>query len=246
MNERNTFWSAAVACATALTFFATGCAKADEKKHPDFSKLDPVWAATQIDNSLQSSDMKTAWAAIKQAFPEDYKRLTREIATAQIQNRQWSGISQQFMQDHLAGNVRYAQSAPEFAQAEYQKQKAKFISYLSHSNVAACSYLSTGVGDASALGDPSIMRQYSNLLAATVKAIDAGRRSPTAYAPVTPADAAAVKAIMMSQGASDVEAQRALAPRAGLPPSEACREGVLRNDALAAAPAALVGKVAFR
>ncbi len=201
-----------------------------------------------MDASLQSSELGSAWAALKVVFPGDYKQLTQDLARAVIQHEDWSGRSQMFIQTHVAGQVQAAQQAPAQEQAKYQRQKADFLVYLSHVNTSACAYLGTGIGDPSSLGNLNSdqMKRYSNLIAVAVEAIGAGRRSPVTYGALTPEDASQIRGIMASQGVSDADAQSVLSGQIGKSPGELCRAGVIRNSALAAAPAEIVAKVAFR
>jgi hypothetical protein len=239
-----------VFAATAAAFAV--CAMASEglaaSPKSDFSKLDPAWAAQQLDESLRSGDMGSAWAALRTVFPAEYKQLTQDMATAVIQHQDWRGRSQTFIQNHVAGQVQTAQRAPAIQQARYQRRKAEFLTYLSRTNVNACAYLGTGIGDPSVLGNLSSeeMKRYSDLIAATVETIGAGRDSPVTYSDITADDVSQIKAIMANQGISDAGARGILSGQVGKSPAELCSAGVIRNNALAAAPADVVAKVAFR
>jgi hypothetical protein len=131
---------------------------------------------------------------------------------------------------------------------EYQKEKARFLVYISHSNMEACAYLGTGMGNVASLTkfDKDSTRVYSDLLAEAVRAIGQGRASPTTYGALSSSDVSQIESLMIAQGISEAEAQNILSGHIGQTPDELCRAGVLENNALAAAPADIVAKVAFR
>jgi hypothetical protein len=185
---------------------------------------------------------------MKVVFPEDYVQLTRDVANAIIQNRDWSGISQDFLQAHLADNKQAAQHAPAAQQAKYQRLKAEFLVYLSQTNTDACAYLGAGVGDPTVLGrlDHRQMKLYSDLLAAMVETMGAGLRSPVTYDGLTAGDVNKIKQVMKSQGVNDTDIQQVLSGQVGQSPTELCHAGVIRNSALAALPADILAKVAFQ
>lgn len=200
-----------------------------------------------MDTTLRSSELGSAWAALKIIFPGDYKQLTRDMAKAVIQHQDWSGESQAFIQSHISDQVDLAKRAPAQQQVKYQKRKAEFLVYLSQKNANVCAYLGTGIGDPKSLStlDGDQMKGYSDLIAATVEAIGAGRDSPATYSGMTSDDASKIKEVMISQGINDAEVKRALSGQVGRTSAENCRIGIIRNNALAAAPADIVAKVAF-
>lgn len=231
----------AVACAMATSAFA-----ADPRQ--DFSRLDPAWAAQEIDTWLQSGDLGSAWVALEAVFPEDYEQLVQDMANAMIQRQDWRGLSQSFIQDHLAGELQSARRAPAHQQSDYQELKAEFLRYLSRVNPEACAFLSSGTGDSSSLETMNAdqMKRYSDLIAATVETIRAGRDSPVTHSALTPEDISIIEAVMASQDVSRADAERVLSGQIENAPAELCRMGVIRNNALAAAPPDVVAKLAFR
>jgi hypothetical protein len=236
----------AVAVATVVSAVNVGVVVAEPQR--DFSQLDPLWAAQRVDASLQSGDLSSAWAALKAVFPNDYERLTRDMATAVMQGGDATTLSQAFIQSHVSNQIQTAQQAPAEQQSSYQRKKADFLTYLSQVNTEACAYLGSGIGDPSSVAAmPSDqMKRYSDLIAATVETIGAGRDEPVTHGSVTADDVSAISAIMTAQGVSDTDAERVLSGQIRHTAAELCRVGVIRNNALAAAPSNVVAKLAFR
>lgn len=214
---------------------------------PDFSKLDPAWAAGELDGSLRDGEMGSAWSAMKAVFPEDYTRLTRNMAEALINKREWRGLSQQFMQEHVGGKLREAQLAPAGVQLRYQQQKARLLLHLSRTNLTACAYLGTGLGDATSLAslDPEGASGYSDLIAAMVRTIGAGRDAPTIFTALSPAEWSQILSAMVAQGTAEAEARRILSGQVGATPADQCRDGLVKHKALASVSAEIVAKTAF-
>lgn len=214
----------------------------------DLEGLDPTWAAKELERTFQSGDQGSTWAALKAVFPADYEQLIQDMARAIVQEQDPLEISQSFIQNHFAGQIQAAQSAPAQQQSYYQVQKADFLTYLSQVNVEACAYLGSGIGDPSSLETmPSDqMERYSDLMAVAIETIGAGLSSPVTYSGVTLEDVSEIQATMTSQGVSDEDAQLVLTGQVGSDPDELCRVGIIRNNALAAAPADVVAKMAFR
>lgn len=212
-----------------------------------FANLDPVWAAQRVDASLLSSEMGPAWAALKAAAPSEYQALTENAATAIINGQAWRPLARTFIQEHVA-DLTSARAAPASVQSAYQKQKASFLVYLSKENIAACAVLGSGQGELSALSNlnDEQTRRYANLIAVTVATIGAGRATPVLHGEVTDADVSVIERIMADQGVSREDADRLIDGQVDSGPGELCRLGVIRNNALAAAPEDVVAKMAFR
>lgn len=232
------------ALATVICAFNGGLAAA--RAQQDSSAIDP-WVQ-QVDTALQSGDTNSAWAAIKAVFPDDYAHLVRDMASAMLQGADATILSQTFIQSHLSDQIHVAKQAPADQQLSYQKKKADFLFYLAPRNPEACAFLSSGIGDASTLATMADeqVRRYSDLMATTIETIGAGRDAPVTHGAVTMADVSAITAIMAAQGVSDSDAEKVLSGQVGNAPAELCRMGVIRNAALAAAPADIVAKLAFQ
>ena len=214
---------------------------------PDISKLDPAWAAGELDSSLRDSEMGSAWSAIKAVFPADYARFTRSMAEALISNREWRGLPQQFMEKYLGDNLKFAQHAPAAAQLKYEQQKAQLLQYLSSTNPAACAYLGTGLGDPTSIRklDPEGTRRYSDLIAEKVKTIGEGRDSPTIFTPLPSERGSQILSVMVAQGTPKSEARKILGSQVGKSKADQCRAGLLKQNALAGAWAEIAAKDAL-
>lgn len=230
----------------AIAAIPAGNAQATDPR-PDFSRVDPAWAAQELDRALQEGEMGSAWGALKVVFPDDYRQLTQDMANALIQNREWQGVSQAFLQAHVAGQIQTARRAPAQQQLKYQRKKADFLKYLSTVNIAACAYLGSGRGDGSSLEtlDSDQMTHYSDLIAVLVETIGAGLKSPVVYSAPTVEDLSEIKAVMSSQGVTQTDIERILSGETGATTAEQCRIGVVWHGALAATPAEITAKIAF-
>ena len=221
---------------------------ANASPQQDFSQIDPVWAAGVIDQSLRSGPLGSAWIAMKEVFPGGYHQLMLDIANFAIHHQDSTVKTRDFVRDHVTSQIQNAQRAPAVAQAEYQREKADFLMLISNSNVEACAKFSNGelnLNIATNLNDYE-MKHFSQLIAAEVRAIGAGLKSPTTYDPLTPADVSVLKSILASRGFSEADQKGFLAGTVGETPAEICHAGVVRNSVFAAAPAEIVAKVAFR
>jgi hypothetical protein len=226
--------------------WASVCA-AQDPPHPDFSLLDPAWAAQQLDNSFQSGPASPAWKALKAGFPEDYKRLLGRMARAMIANQDWSPLSGDFIAQHTVGQIAFAAKAPARNLVRYQKLKATLIEHLASTNVPACAAIASGALPSIPTDgpDPTGAQMLYEVLGAFVDAAAAGHVSPQSRGAVTTADLAALRSIMVMRGTPEADATRALSTPPSAPDREKCHAAVLMHVALASAPEDLVAKLAI-
>lgn len=220
-------------------------AVAQKAKH-DFSKLDPAWAANEIDSSFQGGEAKAAWQALKRNFPDDYRAFIAEYANAMIKGDELAPISGRFFQGHTVGALDLARKAPAAQLARVQHQRARLIEQLATSNIQACAAMARGSAPTPPSDPVGLAILYDNL-AAFADAAGAGRDSPTQHATVDARDLESLKALIVAQGGSRQEADAVFSPAAyAADDTNACRYGLMLFRATAIAPDETAGKFAIR
>ena len=220
-----------------------------QQAKPDFSLIDPAWAAKETDRSFQSGQSKVAWKALKRNFPADYQAFVVEYANATLKHEDLAPISGRFIQDHTVGAIDLARRAPARHLARMQRSRAKLIQYLATSDPAACAVMARG-GDLSSFDptqDPLATALFYENLVTFADAAGAGRDRPTSRAPLAAEDVARLKALIVKQGGSLQEADAIFsADAAAGDDAQSCRYGVMFYRAMAAAPDETAAKFAIK
>jgi hypothetical protein len=230
---------------------AVGAPASAQQAQPDFSLLDPAWAAEQTDANFQNGQSKVAWRALKRNVPDDDHAFVVEFANATLKHEALAPISGRFIQDHTLGLLALVRQAPVYDLARIQRQRAKLIQRLAVSNVGACAAVARGVtpvgGDFGQDADPAIATLLYEGLATFVDAAGAGRDKPTSHAALVQADIDRLKALVIVQGGSAEDADAIFLEGAGVgDDAQACRYGVMLYNATVAAPDETAAKFAVR
>jgi hypothetical protein len=220
-----------------------------QQPKPDFSLIDPAWAAKEIDRNFQSGQSKVAWKALKRNFPADYQAFVVEFANATLKHENFALISGRFIQDHTLGAVSLARQAPAPQLARMQRSRAKLIQHLATSDVATCAVMAKA-GDLSSFNpaqDPLATALFHENLATFADAAGAGRDRPTSRTPLDAEDVARLKALIVKQGGSAQEADIIFSAEATAgDDGQSCRYGVMFYKAMAAAPDETAAKFAIK
>jgi len=219
-----------------------------QQAKPDFSLIDPAWAAKETDRSFQSGQSKVAWRALKRNFPAEYQAFVVEYANATLKHEDLAPISGRFIQDHTLGALALARQAPAPQLARVQRSRAKLIQHLATSDVAACAVMAKG-GDLSSFDptrDPLTTALFYENLATFADAAGAGRDKPTSRT-LLAEDVAELQALIVKQGGSAREADAIFSADATTgDDAQSCRYGVMFYKAMAAAPDETAAKFAIR
>jgi hypothetical protein len=223
---------------------------AAQKAEPDFSLIDPAWAAKETDRSFQSGQSKVAWQALKRNFPDDYQAFVVEYANATLKHESLAPISGRFIQGHTVGVIDLARQAPAPKLARIQRSRAKLIQHLATSDLAACAVMAQG-GDLQAsvsrIADPLTLALFYENLSTFADAAGAGRDRPTSRTPLDARDVAKLKALIVKQGGSAQDADAIFSKDATIgDDAQSCRYGVMFYKAMAAAPDETAAKFAIK
>ncbi len=221
------------------------------KPAPDFSKLDPAWAAGYVDNDFQNGEARAAWRAIKRDFPSDYHSFVIQYANAELKHENITALSGNFIQQHIQGEFPFAARSPDGPLATLEKVKAKMIERLATSNVRACAAFASGAADVLqgeiAHLDSEITLGLYDIDAALFDAAAAGHAQPTQRRQINREDVLVVERLILAAGGSEGDAVSIFSREAASAPEDVrCRYGVLLYRALANSPDAVSAKFAFR
>jgi len=222
---------------------------AAQSRSPDYSLIDPAWAAGQLDTTLQNGAGAPAWRALKRDYPQDYQAFLKTYVAAILHHQERASISGAFIQDHLKLAMAVAPRAPPSALARVQKAKAAAIEQLSTRDIAACAAFASGDQGAMARSvdhmDDRTLTLMAQIDGAMFDAAAAAVAEPHARAALDAGDIATVKKLAIEHGGTAAQADAIFSA----PPQDEdqrCRLGVLFYDAIAAAPDETAAKFVFR
>jgi hypothetical protein len=221
-----------------------------QSKQPDFSLIDPVWAAGQVEPDLLNGDDSRAWRALKHDFPQDYDSFLQAYAAAILNNNDPSRISGDFLQSRLKLSILLAPLAPSSALARLQRAKASMIKYLATTDVATCAAFASGDSEQVQSGvlnhqDAQSIRIASEIVAAMFDAVAAARVQPNPRRVLDANDIKTIRRLAAALGGTPNEID-ALLSRPPDDKPQRCRLGVLFFEAIAASPDDTSAKFAFR
>lgn len=232
-----------------LTLGYSGIAFGQSAK-PDFSLIDPVWAAAQMDRNFTQDAGGAAWRALKRDYPQDYEAFIKAYVAALLTHQNTAPISGEFLQSHLRLAILVAPFAPSPYLARLQRAKAAAIEILANTDVESCAAFAVGDeetfenGIQGNLGD-GVLRAAAELEAALFDAAAAAKINPKSRRIMNAEDIKVLKKVALALGNTpeDVGAMLSRPPESK---QERCRLGVLFYRAIAAAPEDTAAKFAFK